>query len=371
MPFTRPGLTDLVRQVLADLAQAAGVPAVLRWRPDHAMGIAVAGLVRNLYGYLDWISRQAVPATSTGEFRAAWAALKDVFPKEATFTAGVAVFSGAPGTLLPVGSTVRRADGSAGYVTTADATVALDGSVTVPLRATAAGPAGNGPGGLALLLSPAVPGVTSAGAAVGPLTGGSDAEDVDSDGFLTRMLLAYAEPAQGGSAQDYLDWALAVPGVTRAWIQRNGMGAGSVVVRFMMDQANAGGGGFPVGADGVAGAEPRAVHATGDQLALADALYPLQPVTALVYAVAPAAQPINFSIGDLSQDTAANRAAISAALAAMLRARGEPGGTIFPSDSSAAIDGVFGVSRFTLLVPTAPVAIGVGSLPTLGTVTFV
>ncbi|TPG53277.1 baseplate J/gp47 family protein [Roseomonas nepalensis] len=369
MPFARPSLTALIQQVLADLAQASGVPAVLRWRPDYAMGIAIAGLTQGLYGYLDWIARQAVPATSTGEFRAAWAALKGVFPKDATLTKGRGTFPGAPGALLPVGSAVRRADGSAAYVTTADAAVGLNGSVTVPLQASAAGPAGNGPAGTALLLSPAVPGVTSAGLAEGPLTGGTDAEDIDSDGFLTRMLLAYAEPAQGGAARDYLDWALAVPGVTRAWIQPNGMGAGTVIVRFMMDETNPGG--FPVGSNGVASDEPRAAPATGDQLAVANAIFPDQPVTALVYAVVPTPQPIDFSIGNLSQDSAATRAEIRTALAAMLRAKGEPDGTIFPSDTSGAVDAVFGVSRFTILAPTGPVEIGTGSLPVLGTVTFV
>ena len=80
---------------------------------------------------------------------------------------------------------------------------------------------------------------------------------------------------------DYATWAISVPGVTRAWCLRNGYGAGTVVI--MLDAAQAGHDGFPVGQDGVATDEPRGVPAVGDQLTVANALYPLQPVTALVY----------------------------------------------------------------------------------------
>jgi uncharacterized phage protein gp47/JayE len=370
MPFARPTRTALIQAALADLAQSLGLTAVLRFRPEFAMGTAFAGLVNGLYGYLDWIAKQAVPATSTGEFRAAWAALKGVFPKEETYATGTGTWLGTSGFVLPTGTALSLVDGSAAYVTTADATVGDHGTVSAPITATTAGALANVAGGTALVISGSVPGVTSAGVADGPITGGAPAEDVDSDGFLTRMLLAYAEPAQGGAAGDYLDWALAVPGVTRAWVTPNGMGAGSVVVRFMMDEAQAANGGFPQGSDGVAAAETRAAPATGDQLAVANAIFPVRPVTALVYAVAPSAEPIDFVISDLAENTASNRAAVEAALAKMLKDLGEPGGTIYPNQTNAAIDAVPGVTRFTLVSPTAPVSVAAGALPTLGNVAF-
>ena len=370
MPFARPGLTELIRQALADLAQALNVPAVLRWRPEWAMTTALAGLTQGLYGYLDWIARQAVPATSTGEFRAAWAALRGVFPREATFTTGPAVFVGTPGAVLPAGTSVRRADGSAAYTTDADVLVALDGTASVQLTATASGPAGNGAPGVTLLLGAAVAGVTSAGFATDYLRGGADAEDVDSDGFLTRMLLAYAEPAQGGAERDYLDWAYEVPGVTRAWVQPNGMGAGTVTVRFMMDEANVEAGGFPQGTNGVAAAETRAAAATGDQLTLADHLYPLRPATALVYAVAPTPYPVDVLVANLLGLTPAIRAAAAEKIRAMLLERAFPGGTIYPNEISTAIDSVPGVTVFTLLSPTLPVLPPPGGLVTLGSLNF-
>ena len=38
-----------------------------------------------------------------------------------------------------------------------------------------------------------------------------------------------------GDNDDYVAWATEVPGVTRAWCSPNGMGAGTVVVRFVRD----------------------------------------------------------------------------------------------------------------------------------------
>lgn len=369
MPFLRPTLTELHEQALTDIATAMQLRAVLRFRPEYAMGTAQAGLANGLYEYLDWIALQSNPATATGEYLHAWAALKGVFPYEATGATGSATFPGTPGALLPVGTPVSREDGSALYATTADATVGGGGTVTAPIAATTLGPAGNALTGTALRLAAAVSGVTSVGTAAGPLTGGADAEG--DEALRTRMFLAYAEPAQGGAARDYLDWALAVPGVTRAWVASNELGVGTVTVRFMRDEANAGTSGFPVGAAGVAAAETRDTPATGDQLAVANAIYPLRPATALVYAVAPTDSPVAFRILNLSRDTAAIRTAIAAALTQALRDFGEPGGTIYPSTFTAAIDAVPGVERFTLQTPAAPLTMATGALPTLGAISWV
>ncbi|MFH5924543.1 baseplate J/gp47 family protein [Roseomonas xinghualingensis] len=370
MPFARKTLSDLIREAQADIAQALGLRALLRWRPEIAMARAMAGLTQGLYGYLDWIALQSTPATAMGEHRAGWAALKGVFPKEATFASGMATFLGTPGEALPTGAEVRLADGSAAYQVTAGATVDRTGTISVPITAMVAGPAGNAPAGAALLLSTAMPGITSAGVADGPLTGGTAAEEVDSDEFHARMLLAYAEPAQGGAAGDYSSWALQVPGVTRAWVSPNGMGTGTVVVRFMMDAANAGSGGFPAGTDGVASDEHRDAPAAGDQLAVANHIFPRRPATALVYAAAPSPYGITVTIEDMQGDTPEIRAAVQASLIAMFRLRGTLGGTIYPSEIAAAIDAVPGVERFTLAFPTNAITAPDGALPVLGVLSW-
>ena len=110
-------------------------------------------------------------------------------------------------------------------------------------------------------LGVAVPGVTSQGRASSDLTGGSNTEDQEA--FRARVMDAYREPPRGGAEMDYATWAISVPGVTRAWCLRNGYGAGTVVVYIMLDAAQAGHDGFPVGQDGVATDEPRSAGSWG------------------------------------------------------------------------------------------------------------
>ncbi|MFC4168454.1 baseplate J/gp47 family protein [Teichococcus aestuarii] len=366
MPFERPTLRALGAQALADMASVLRVPAILRASPVAILAKACAGLVHGLYGYLDWIARQAVPFTATGEFLAAWAALVGILRKAPSAATGTAVYGGTVGAVLPEGTElVRQADGAL-FRTTALAVIGSDSALIVPVVALEAGAAGNGTAGATLVIRSAVLGVNAAGTA-GLITGGADEER--GEDFRQRMLDRFRAPPQGGAVADYETWARAVPGVTRAWIAPNGMGAGTVVVYAMLDDAQAGAGGFPQGADGVAAAETRATPATGDQLTIADALYPLRPATALVYVVAPTPYPVDYVITDLAQDSVGTRTAIAEALRGMFRRQGAPGGQIFQSDSIGAIAGAEGVTRFNLVSPGL-VQAPPGALPVLGTISW-
>ena len=162
-----------------------------------------------------------------------------------------------------------------------------------------------------------------------------------------------------------------MPGVTRAWCNPVGAGAGTVVVFTMWDNAEIGTGGFPAGTNGVAAAETRDAPATGDQLTVANAIYPQRPVTALVYSDAPVGQPVNFVLANLgSAPSATLLAAIEAALTALFLRIGSPlGVTLYPNQWEAAIASVTGLPQYTLVSPVGPVACPVGNLAVLGTVT--
>lgn len=375
MPFARPSLTDLRAQVAQAIASALpGVDPLLPFSNVGILGQVLAGLTHMHYGYLDWIAQQATPYTATEEFLEAWAALKDVTRKPTTQATGRVAFGGVNGTVLPAGAAVVRGDGQS-YVTTADGTVSA-GSVTVPIVATAdptglVGTAGNCAAGTVLSLAQSVAGISSAGTAAGAITGGADLETDDS--LRTRMLVAYRTVAHGGSASDYLGWALAVPGVTRVWVGPHVYGAGTVVIWFMMDSAQAAHGGFPQGTNGVSSSESRDTVATGDQLAVANALFAMQPVTALVYACAPTAYPINITITGLLAASSATKAAVAAAIAQTLVNVGSvsaSGSTVALSDIDAAIASVPGTTGFVVTVPASNVAVPAGALPTLGTITW-
>lgn len=366
MPFPRPTLTEMIQQAQADVAVRLGVPTLLRASPEAVFATAMAGMAHGLYGYLDWIARMAVPFTAEAEYLEAWASLAGVTRKPATQAAGTATFTGTTGATLPT-STVALSNDGRRYLVTAGAAVGGGGTVTVPVQAEDAGAAGNLALAAPLTLATAVAGVLATGSVASAIVGGADMED---DAALrTRMLQAFAAAPQGGAAADYIGWALAVPGVTRAWVAANGAGAGTVVVYVMLDDVRSAGDGFPVGTDGTATEETRGTGAaTGDQLLVADALHPLRPVTALVYVVAPTALPVDLTVNDLNDSSL--RPAIETAVADMLRERASVAGAIYPSDIAAAIDAVPGVTRFSLASPVAPVIAGVGELHTPGTITW-
>jgi uncharacterized phage protein gp47/JayE len=357
----------------SDLPNADGF---LRRSALRVLAWIQAGLAYLHYGYLDWISQQAVPFTATAEFLEAWAALAPtpVLREAPTYATGPAAWPGIvtiPPTVLPAGTLCARTDGTQ-FAVVADAAVSTSSTVTATVIAVVAGSAGNTDSGAPLTLATVVPGITSAGSATGPIAGGTDVE-LD-PAMRTRMLESYAAPPHGGNASDYVTWALAVPGVTRAWCYPNGVGGGTVVVYFMMDLSEAAWGGFPQGSNGVATAETRATAATGDQLTVANAIYPLRPVTALVYAVAPIAQPLNFTIAGLLSISTIQQAAISAALTSLLVQLDSPLGTtsIEQSDCDGAVIAVGGLPSFAITTPSAwPVTSAIGYLFTLGTVTYV
>ncbi len=368
MPYARPTLTDLFRQSFNDLQTGPGADGMglLRWAVSRPLSWALANTANGQYGYLDWIARQSNPFTCRDEFLDAWAGLVGIRRKPAQPASGAWSGTGNPGAVLQVGSRVARADG-ASYLTLADAAVAPDGTIAVAVMAELPGSAGNGTAGMALLLAAGTEGVNSAGTASTALTGGADPEQ--DDPLRTRMLLRWSEPPQGGNATDYRTWALAVPGVTRAWVLPRGMGVGTVLVYTMRDLA--GTDGFPVGRAGVAAAEDRDSPATGDLLAVADALLPLQPVTALVYSVAPLPYAVPFGIQTRLPVQPAQKAAAAAALDAVFIARADPlGGTIALGPFDTGLAAALGTDDFTLLQPNGPIAAPVGRLPVRGALTW-
>lgn len=379
MPFNRPTLSQQRSQVATDMdAALPGTDALLRFSNLRIIGEVLAALTDGQFGYLDWIAKQSSPFTATDEYLEGWAALKGVTRKAASAARGSAVFIGTDGCTIPAGTAVSRSDGAA-FATTASATVAA-GTVTAPIAALVAGAAGNADAGTMMALAVGIAGISGSGATPGPITGGAD---IETDAELrSRMLQIYAKPPQGGSIDDYGEWALGVPGVTRVWVTPSGMGPGSVVLFFMMDDAQAAHGGFPQGTNGCASLETRDVPATGDQLALADALYFLQPVTALVYAIAPQPNTIGLTIAGLSGASDVTKAQIAAAYAGALRTGGRPGGVTPVSTIEAAIAAVALTTGFVITAVTAshgtiaPGAAGnitsaAGRLPVPGAIVYV
>lgn len=371
MPFARPSLTGLRNLAVQDITTSGipGLTGLLRNSVLRTLSWCMAGLAYLVYGYADWIARMGVPFTAEDEFLYAWAALVGIYPKPATAASGQATFTGnvqTPAPIIPSGTALVRQDGTP-YVTTADGAVDRSGNVLVPMTATENGAYTNCDPGTVISIARPISFINSGEVTVGPTTGGAD--DETNAALRSRILERYAEPPQGGSTADYREWALEVPSCTRAWCVPNGMGTGTVVVYVMMDGNDTDG--FPQGENGVSQFEERLGPpiASGDQGLVADHIFPLQPVTALVYVVAPAPYPIDVTLIGLKPNTVETQTAIAAALADILLATGEPGGFVYPSQLYDAILSTPGIVEFTISEPALPVQLPEGSLPILGTLT--
>ena len=374
MPYTRPTLSDLRAQVAADIT--SGLPTadgLLRFSNLQITGKAVAGLAHLNYGYLDWIAKQGVPYTASGEYLEAWAALKKVYRKTATKAVGSILFRGTPGKIVDEGTQVVRGD-SAAFPSLMTATVAADGTVVLQVMADLAGEAGNTPVGSLMTLDTAIDGVQSTGAVITAITGGADQEGEES--LFARMLDAYQSTPNGGSQGDYPSWAKEVSGVTRAWCAPNSFGTGTVVVYIMLDDANAAQGGFPQGVDGISAKDNRSTpgnRATGDQLIVANSIFELQPVTAMVYACSPIDSPVDFIITGLSSASTATRAAVAAAITEVFFEQGAPlsdGSFVGLSDIDSAIAAISATKGFVITSPVANITNVLGHLPTLGNINY-
>lgn len=383
MPYSRPTLSSLRAQVASDLQVSPnGSDPLLRFSSLNVLGRALAGLANSQYGYTDWVAQQSNPFTAEDEFLEAWAALKNIYREAATqagaVTPGQITFPGTNGNQIPVGTLITRGDGVQ-YTTTSLGTVS-GGSVTVNAEANAdptglTGAFGNCAIGTVMTLATSIAGISSTGSVTTAFTGGADIETDTS--LRSRMLFAYQNPPQGGAVTDYVTWAEGVNGVTRAWCNPNGFGAGTVVVYAMLDITEAAYNGFPQGTNGVATAEARAAAATGDQLTIANYIYPLRPATALVYVCAPNQSVVNFTITGTANFSAATKALIQSAIAGVFVMYGSPisstagqNGPISLSYIESAIAAISGTQGFVITSPTTNIVGTTGQLPVLGTITW-
>lgn len=373
MPWTTPTL-EQVRQlnrnnVTAQLRSGPMIPnSVLRVLADMNAGAAYLTLL-----YLDWLADQLMPDSAEDvwldRFGQIWLVNADGSRgrKLATFASGSVTVTGIATTPLPQGSqfVIQSLSGPILLQTTQAITVGA-GPTPVNVVALTAGSAGNLAAGTVIALSIAVGGVDGS-ATVVALAGGADRETDDE--LRARVLERIRQPPMGGDAEDYVHWALQVPGVTRAWCSPLEMGIGTVTLRFMMDDlrstTNPNTDGFPLPAD------VAAVQAYIDSV---------RPVTVLdFFVVAPIPQPVNFTLANLSTDNAAIRAAIAVSVGDMLFAKAapafalngvaQPAQTIYSAWVSDAVLETAGLDYFDLTMSDLAMP-NSGSMGVLGSISY-
>ena len=345
--YARPAYADLNTRIVADLA---AMPAVLRGPLSAAWARACHGQ----HGHLEWVDRQSSPLTCELERLYDWAALYGVDRLAATAAAGPVLATGVAGMQLLAGTQLR---GPNGLDYTVQAAVVLGvGPTPVSVRGETVGSAGNLSAGQPLTLVDPVPGSadTMTVDAVG-ITGGAEEEDVEdwrvrvADEWRTVV----TRGARSGKDDDYRWWAeSAHPSVTGALVQRHVLGMGTVLVR-------------PI-CNGLVNRLP--TQAVLD--AVAATLLGVAPATADWRVIAPVVRAVAVSIDLLPGfDTADNRAAIAAALDAVVLAEESETSLLAMAEVDAAIATV--TSQYTRIAPTADTVVAPGEVLVLAPIVWV
>lgn len=327
MPFETPTLPQLVSRTQVDLAGES-----LRQSDAQVLARSHSGAAYGLYGYMDWVADQILPDTAEEETLVRLANLRLKQPrKDAQPSAGPVSFTAAAGALLDVDTVLQAGDGRSYRVTETVATVT--GANLAQVEAVDAGALGNAQAGLVLTAVQPVEGINSSFTVQAPgLTGGIAQESIES--LRARVVRSYRVIPHGGNQDDYVTWALEVPGVTRAWCVPKYMGPGTVAVFFMRDDDE-----NPI---------PNAA-----QLAEVHAYIDVQrPVTADLYVLAPVKNVIIYQI-KLTPDTNAVRSAVALQLADLHNREAGLGETLLLTHIAEAISGAAGETDHLLVYPTA------------------
>lgn len=344
MPFETPSLPLLISRTTADVASDS-----LRQSDAQVLARAISGVAYGLYGYQRWIAAQILPDTADEETLERQALLRLETPRKASMAAtGTASFNAAAGAVVDANLIAQASDGRQYRIAAAVTTAA--GSNVAALEAVNGGTLGNAAAGLQLTLVQPVIGVDDVFTVQAQgLTGGTEQESVES--LRARVVRSYQVIPHGGDADDYVTWALECAGVTRAWTVKNYMGPGTVGVFFVRD------------------GDPSIIPDANEIAVVQAYIESKAPVTAEVYALAPALRMVNYTI-KLTPDTTAVRAAVAAELADLHEREAGLGDGLLISHIREAISSAEGETDNVLIMPSSDVTAKANQLLTPGVFTW-
>ena len=329
--YTIPTFEDIRAAFLRDIKNLLPDAATDVDSDFYIRATALASAVDGLYHHQLWTARQVLPDTSDPEYLERHAALRGITRKPAILASGELTVQGTPASIIPSGESVRHVATGLTFLTAAQGIIGADGLAKVPAQAAQAGvmPAFAGE---PVLFVQAPAGIQSQAGLT--LSGGQPAE---SDAELLGRLLDYMQhPPGGGNAHDYKHWALAVPGISRAWAFPNRRGLGTVDVAVL-------------GQDG-----PAAPSAIAAAQAAVDAKRPAACKDVWVLSPTPVLVAVNVAVRlDATVTTMALfTAQLQEALAAVF-ADLPPGGVVYRSRMEAIASSLPGVVDRQIKVPQA------------------
>lgn len=346
MPYDIPTLPALIKRTEADFERNA--PDALRRSDAKAAARAHSGTAFELYGYQQWIAKQSHPATCDEENLLRWADWRlEQGRNKAVAASGLIGVTGSTGALVDAGVVYQFEDGRRYIVS--ETTTLVAGAADVPVRAEDVGEIGNLTSGAVTAVSPVIGVNPTAVIGADGIVGGSEQETVDA--LRSRVRQAFKNPSKVGSGPDFVEWALEVPGVTRAWSLLKWMGPGTFGLTFVRD--------------GDVSIFPTAAQVAEVQAHLDER----RPVTAEVYAFAPIDRALNLSI-KLTPDGTALRTAVTASLAALINDEAGSDSTLLVSHIRGAITNTPGETDHVLVSPVLDVDIAANEVGVLGVITW-
>lgn len=364
MAFTRPSLTTIIERIKGDFKSGLSLQAILQKSFLSVFAKAFGGASHTLHGHIEFgIEEKFFPDTGDEETVIRWGTLYDLPRNDATFAQLTIEFTGTTGNTLTLPTTLVRSDGVL-YDLDSETVVPASGTVQATVTCQQAGDIGNMDPADELSLQSAVTGVESTAEVINTVVEGEDQESLED--YRTRVLQRLRNPPSGGTVNDYIGYVLQTPGITRAWVIPNGLGAGTVVTYGVEDNED------PIIPDS---AKIDEMQETVDAL---------KPVTADHTAAAPVATPLNPTI-QLKPNTTVVQNAVIAELEDLLAREAQVAGASDPeqvglgvtfdgsiklSQINEAISIAAGEEDHVLDSPTADVVPATGGLATLGTVTF-
>lgn len=364
-PTLQQVTTDVIRGFNAGLT---GADAALARNNLFPVAKVLAGHLHELHGAFDVAVRQRFVLTCDDDFLDRHGAeMKPPVPrKAATPATGILTIVSTGAASVAGGAVFTRSDG-ARFLVQSGLVLASAGTGTLNVVAEAAGAAGNTGPGAVMSPTSGVTGTLTASVASGGLGAGADIEG--NEAYRARLLFAKAFPEHAGAPADWLRYTLAVPGVTRAYIDPLAAGRGTVVVYPFFDLTRTNG-----------------IPLESDRLAVETALASARPGAGLPVVRIAEALPVNVMISGLFPSTPEVRTIVETEIRATFARQSRPSGISEAHGSMPflatpqifsrswiwqAAANASGEERHAVLAPDNEIILAEGQVAVPGTVSFV